>query len=342
MGLSLAYLMRGSLLAALAFAVVYSAPAQHTFFRPGQPIVFSSPESTAVASNMPSLTPKPPGALDLDDVAPTPATFDFNRLPQPTMLPFGLPPVSPLEAARLRELQDRRNNWMLLTPAEIMGAATPESILGIPERDAFGRPKNPTALERYNERQSQLVLLAQTNALQMGNSLRAWDEPDAWHGMSNSINGGLRNPEGPSGAWLNSTPDQQTLSQQNENSGWSKLFAPPTPAPLPDTAQQAEMEQFRQLLNPGLSSATPSSDGIKTSLPQTLLGSAATVSSPSRAAASFIPLTDGIGKPPELPKLPGAWNLNYTSSPPAAAWSPQLAPWLSPSPQPLAAPQRKF
>jgi len=100
------------------------------------------------------------------------------------------------------------------------------------------------------------------------------------------------------------------------------------------------------LLNPGSSPITPvttsASDGLKTSLPQSMLGSSLGQASTPRIAASYTPLSSGISKPPELPKLPAAWNVGYTSTPPAAAWSPQQAPWLSPGPQPFVAPQRKF
>ena len=37
----------------------------------------------------------------------------------------------------MQELLDRRKNWMLLTPAEIIGATTREKLLGIQERDAM-------------------------------------------------------------------------------------------------------------------------------------------------------------------------------------------------------------
>jgi hypothetical protein len=106
------------------------------------------------------------------------------------------------------------------------------------------------------------------------------------------------------------------------------------------------MDRFRQLLNPGspatAPTATPALGGLKTSLPQTLLGSGLAQPQAARIGASFAPLNSGIGKPADLPKLSGAWGLSYTSTPPAAAWAPQPAPWLSPAPQPFVVPQRKF
>ena len=96
----------------------------------------------------------------------------------------------------MQDLSDRRKNWILLTPAEILGATTPEKILGIQEHDAAGQPKNSTAMERYTERQNQM-LLANTNAFQNGDSSPAWDFSRNRRNLSdifNPINGGLENP----------------------------------------------------------------------------------------------------------------------------------------------------
>lgn len=347
MGFSFPYWQRGLPLAAVVWLTALAAPAQHSLFRPGQPIVFSSPEDGTTASNLPSLSPRPPGALDFKDEVQAPNTFNFGSLPDTMPLPPGPPLVMPGEAARQQNLLDRRNNWMLLTPAEILGTTTPEAVMGIPERDAFGRPKNATAMERYTERQNQLLLTARTNDFQTGDSSSAWDVSGYQYGMSNSISGRRAGPGGMGNPLFDATSDDPTSARSDGSGGWTKLFgSPAAAAPGPDTAQLAEMERFRQLLNPGSSSltpsATPAADGIRTSLPKTLLGSALDQPAPARIGATFTPLTSGIGKPAALPKLPGAWNLNYTSAPPAAAWAPQPAPWLSPDPQPLAPPQRKF
>lgn len=350
MGFSLAFLKRGLPLAAIAGGVVFSAQAQRSAHRGAQPILFSSPVSDDVVSNTSSLLPRLPESLDLSEVAEAPAQFNFNRWSQTAPLPSVAPFLSPAEAARERDLLDRRRNWALLTPAEILGVVTPEKILGISERDAFGQPKNLTALERYTERQNQLLGSARTNALQIGNATPAWLFSDDRRGGSNSIYGGWRNPESMVNPLFNPAPNNPAPAPQNENRGWSKLFeSTPAPTPLvrgPNPSRTEDMERFSQLLNPGppsaASGATPALGGLKTSLPQTLLNAGLAQSQPGRAGGSFAPLNSGIGKPAELPKLPGAWGLSYTSPPPAAPWAPQPAPWLSPTPQPFAAPQRKF
>ena len=290
---------------------------------------------------MPSLSPKPPESLDFGNTLQAPPSFNFSGPPVDTPLPVGVPVVSPAEALRMQDLLDRRKNWMLLTPAEILGATTPEKILGIQEHDAAGRPKNLTALERYTERQNQTPPV-NTNT----NAFPTWNFSDKQPDTSNSIPGGLGSPDNMAGPLLNPAPDNQTFAGQNENNNWSKLFGSPSPSPVVILAQQTDMERFRQLLQPGSSStaaaATPSLSGIKISLPQTALSSGLGQSALTPVGASFTPLNSGIGKPAEMPKLPSIWSLSLTSPPSAAAWAPQPPPWLSPTPQPFAFPQRKF
>jgi hypothetical protein len=340
MGFSLAYLKYVLPLAA-ALVAVFSVQAQHAAFRPGQSILFSSPESDTVFSNMPSLSPKPPESLDFGKTLQAPPPLNFSEPPVDTPLPVGVPVVSPAEALRMQELLDRRKNWMLLTPAEILGATTPEKIMGIQERDAAGRPKNLTALERYTARRDQTPPVnPNTNAFSTWNF--PYKQPDAL----NSIPGGLGSPNNMAGSLFNPVPDNQIFAGQNGNNNWSKLFGSPSPSPVVTVAQQTDMERFRQLLKPGSSStaaaATPLLSGIKNSLPQTALSSGLGQSALTPVGASFTPLNTGIGKPAEMPKLPSIWSLSLTSPPSAAAWAPQPPPWLSPTPQSFAFPQRKF
>jgi hypothetical protein len=341
MGFSFAYLKHVLPLAAAVLGAVFSAQAQGAALRLGQSILFSSPESDTVFSNMPSLSPKPPESLDFGNTLQAPSSFSFSGPSVGTPLPVGAPVVSPAEALRLQDLLDKRKNWMLMTPAEILGATTPEKILGIQEHDAAGRPRNSTVLERYAERQKQTPPV-NTNT----NAFPTWNFSDKQPDTLNSIPGGLGSQDNMASSLLNPAPDNQTLAGQNGNNNWSKLFGSPSPSPVVTLAQQTNMERFRQLLKPGSSStaaaATPLLSGIKISLPQTALSSGLGQSALTPVGASFTPLNNGIGKPAEMPKLPSIWSLSLTSPPSAAAWAPQPPPWLSPTPQPFAIPQRKF
>ena len=352
MDFSFAYLKRVLPLAAAVLVAVFSAQAQRSGLGPGQSILFSSPESDTVFSNMPSLSPKPPESLDFGGTLRAPQPFSFSGPPVDMPLLPGVPVVSPAEALQMQDLLDKRKNWMLLTPAEILGATTPEKILGIQEHDAAGRPKNLTALERYTERQNQTPQV-NTNT----DAFPTWNFSDKQPNTSNSIPGGLGSPDNMASSLLNPAPNNQIFAGKNGNNSWSKLFGSPSRSPVVTMQQQTNMDLFRQLLKPGSSAtATPTtpssstaapttsslSDIIKISLPQTALSSGFGQSVLTPVGASFTPLNSGIGKPAEMPKLPSIWSLSLTSPPSAAAWAPQQPPWLSLTPQPFTIPQRKF
>ena len=342
-----AHLKRPPVLAAVAFVAVFSIPVHYVPLQAGKPIWFSSPRNDTVSSNVPTLLPKSLESLDFKNGSQIPLPFDLDGPPVVAPPPPVGPTISPAEQAQLQDLSDRRNNWVLLTPAEILGVTTPEKILGIHEYDAAGQQKNPSALERYTDRQNQMQS-ANTNAFQNADSSPAWnfsqnrrDQSDA----NNSINGGLVNPAPGANPLLNSGPDDRTLAGQSQNGDRSKLFDSPAPLPIPNPAQQTSLERFRQLLG----SSPPSAPAAIPSLNDkmfSLLGMSPDVKqgkpSLNPIGASFAPLNSGIGRPADLPTLPGILGLSYTSSPPVAAWSPQPPPWMSPDSQLFAVPQRKF
>jgi hypothetical protein len=340
MGYHLACSVRALLLAIVVSAGVFSASAQRQKPLSFQPILFSSPGSQSVQTNLPPLAPKLMESPNLENVAPAPTPFDLDGPPIDLPAAAKSPVISRADAVRLRNLVDRQKNWMLLTPAEIFGVDTPEKILGIQERDAAGRPKNPTALERYTERRNQ-ALPAYTNSTMPP----VWGSSNRLPDLPGGLPRGWAGPDKPAAAPLDFNPDNQATAGQNENNNWSRLFGTPNPAPAATPVPSADMSRFRQLLKTGSSAqpaATPTLSGAKASLPQTALSSGLGQSALTPIGASFTPLNNGIGRPPDLPKLPNIWSLSLTSAPAAAVWAPQPPPWLSPTPQPFAAPQRKF
>ncbi len=335
-----AHLKRPVVLAAVVCVGVFSAQVQYVPLQAGQRIRFSSPKNDTVSSNVPAISPRSLESLDFENTAQIPLPFDLNGPPADAPPMPDTLTIPPADQAQLLDLSDRRKNWILMTPAEILGATTPEKILGIQEHDAAGQPKNSTALERYTERQNQM-LLVNTNAFQNGDSSPAWDFSRNRRNLSdifNPINGGLENPA------FNSGPDNQTLAGQNQNGDQSKLFDSRAPLPAPNAAQQLTLERFRQLLGSSSSpapAATPSSNDKMFFLPEMSPDVKRGQPSQNPMGASSTPLNSDVGKPASLPTLPSAW-LSYTSSRPAAAWAPQQPPWTSPDPQSFAAPQRKF
>ena len=238
---------------------------------------------------------------------------------------------------------------MLLTPAEILGAATPEKMMGITERDAFGQPRNLTAMERYTERQNQMQLsLAKTNALQAGDSSSAWNYSSDSFGVSNSFRGEWRNPEAMASPLFQFHPGPADTGPAKRKQRLVKIVQPTgnDAGPQPVAARGQGHGAVPTVAQSGFIVRHPHGNVFSGRLKDLPAENAAGFQSgpalPKPVGASFTPLSSGISKPPDLPKLPTAWSLSYTSTPPAAAWAPQQAPWLTPGPQPFVAPQRKF
>src|SRR5450432_2914963 len=145
----------------------------------GQSIIFSSPRIEEAQPATPSLAPdnSQPGILPGTLQAPV-MFFNLNPPNDRLSLPTA-PGLSP-QQQRMQKLLADRKNWTLMTPEEILGGTTTEKMLQPPERDALGREKNPTQLDRFLERESQLRNGA-TNDWQNDRANSSWNfsrDPD--------------------------------------------------------------------------------------------------------------------------------------------------------------------
>jgi hypothetical protein len=311
-------------------AAVSSAQAQE-----GQSISFSSPANSDVSSDASSLSAKKPDLTDLPDALRAPSSFNSEAMSVPMPQSFA-PAISPAQDERLKTMLDDRNNWALMTPEEILGVETPETILKIQERDADGQGKNLAAVDRYYQRQGQAQTAGVKGYDQKTSDQNRQPDAEAFNPVSSQL--------GNSGRILNQpsviAPDDGTLGGQNDDSSWSKLFGSSQPVPAPNPAQPAAVDRFRQLLEPSPSSATvttPSSGNASpySSRPNDVFGQPAA----NAASVSYTPLSSGIGTASGL-TAPGAQNNLKPAAPPA--WAPKPAPWLSKTPQPFVVPQQKF
>lgn len=329
--------------AVMAWAMLLPAHAQQS----GQSIIFSSPQNDEASANAPALTP-PAGALPNFPSAPSGLPgMNFNppsgaeEFPRPQM-------ISPSERWRLQQLQQDKKNWMLLTPAEILGVNTPEKILGVTERDASGQEKRLTPLERYWNRQNEAHTPV-TNAFQMGGSLGRWDLPG--QAEANGANPPVLRGLDTKSIWdklMNSAPDAAAAeaARQNQNgaSVWQKLLGdtPPEPMKAPSPAKLAAAARFQQLLGATAPSAAPPAT-------RATYSSRSITSDPifgeqkiNPAGASYTPLSSGIGVPMGVAPLPGIVTAPLPAAIATPAWAPQLPPWQSGKSDMFAVPQRKF
>jgi len=336
------------LLAFAALALVPSVEAQGLATNGWKPIIFSSPDNAEISSNLTSLTTQPATPANFksvfQDAAPVPAFNNFSPGPAPARR----------EGRRIQKTPNERQDWVFMTPEEIMGI-TPEKMFNRSQTDADSqRKENLTPMERYLERQNQT---ARTNSDFF--SPKDSSSPLGFWGNGNiQTNGGSPNPTGSSlgdlrstilNQSLNDAPNNNSFANPKGDSIWSKLLGSPaiTPALGPNAAQQqAEMDQFQQLLNPGsapITATTISPVGTVFPQPQTILsGSDSTQPLANPVGASFTPLSSGIGEPTSLTPLPGITRQASLQPAITPTWTPQPAPWMSQTPQPFAVPQRKF
>jgi hypothetical protein len=337
-------------LSALAMLMaVSSVDAQSTTTNAWKSIIFSSPGGGGITSNLTSLStqPVPPASLQglFQDTSPVPSFNDFAPAPMPDM------------GRRPQKSANNRQDWVFMTPAEIMGVA-PEQLSRTQKRGANGQPDNLSPMERYLERQSPSARSKNNSPDNPFRSRNYWGADDGQTNgdntdTSDTVENGLADLQSATAPGQSSSgaPDNNLLGAPNVDSPWSKVPGASALQGVSDSAQQKmdlEQAQFQQLLSPGTVSVT-----TPTSLPDrttslnaqaTVMDSDSTEPLANPIGASFAPLSSGIARPIGLTPLPGitARPASPLLAPTTPAWVPQPAPWNSQMPQPFAIPQRKF
>jgi hypothetical protein len=161
-------------------------------------------------------------------------------------------PVVQYNSASVKEALDRRKNWTLLTPEQILGIQTPEQILGVPDKNDN---KHLSLEEKFLLRESRANAMSATNG-RGGNAalLRELTDNNPFKLNKDEENNAF-SPESqkmePGRKFFN-----QLLNQENSgnpmdkgNSTWASSFAQRS-QPRESPEQQAEMERFRALMEP--------------------------------------------------------------------------------------------
>ncbi len=311
----------------------------------GQAIQFSSPGGTDDAAESPSLTSK---AVPLADFSGAPQSSSvFNFRPPATAEALPRPQIFP-PSQRARDLADQKKNWVLMTPAEILGVKTPEQMMGVPERDAAGQEKRLTPLERYWERQN-APRAAGTNGFQPDGGLGRISFMDdqnspATAGAMNAPTARTMDSKSIWNKLLNNNPDVDA-GGQNEGGVWQKLLGaslPSPPATAPTPARLAEQERFRQLLGGASPAATAAPARAFFSSPDFSADPILGELKVNPAGASYAPLSSGIGVPKGVLSLPGITTPSRASAAATPSLMPQNPPWVMSGPELFTPPQRKF
>lgn len=302
----------------------------------GQAILFSSPSDGNAATNVPSLTPQPPvfsGMVDTAPVQPMSLPSIADTMPPGPAIP------SPQELSQMQQQLDEKENWALLTPAEILGVPTPEKILGLPEVDANGYPLGGTAAERFIQREQNAATNGMTNPGQ-------WDLPT---GETNSAAAtvavfGSINPTANSffSELLGNTQNQPAHAQdQDPVDRFFSFGSPPPAAPQPTAEQIADDEAFQKLISPRSTPPTTAGwSGENASASQPIPGQTFATPLENSIGATFAPLNTVLQEPAGVRPLPGLVEPIKPVTMPE--WQPQQPPWMSSTPQPGQIPQRNF
>jgi hypothetical protein len=296
-----------------------------------QPILFSSPDGDDSATNAPSLTPIPPSLPDAAEAIQAPS-FNLNAPPgSPSMAAARMP--SPQQVSQMEQQQDQKDNWVFLTPQEMLGVPTAKQIMGLSDDD------HDTALQRYLKRQENPATNAAVSSFldTSPSETNATEVSVAVFGSPNSAESSFYSKVLGS-AVPNQTPHQNT-------GGWSFNFGSGSSAPVdskPSPEQVAQNEAFQKMLE---------AHGPSPSLPPWLsgntIGAQPKLVSPAMqpaqdsmiatpqfnpVGASFAPLSANLRLPEGFKPLPAIGQ--PVLQPRKPEWTPQLPPWMSKVPQP--------
>ena len=121
----------------------------------GRSIEFSVPKSDEVTTNLHQLTSKKDGLKQLEEDLYQPLqNFGSESSLDGVAAPPPRAPAAPvIQSKRVKELLERRKNWIFMSPEDMLATPTVEDILKTPRFGSDGQEKKDLpALERYYDR----------------------------------------------------------------------------------------------------------------------------------------------------------------------------------------------
>ncbi len=316
------------LVAGLLGAAAFSTPAQQT-------IVFSKPADVSADKANAFLPGSTHHAGDYN--APHPLFNDYTPdfpLPSPVM-------QNNNDNAAAREAQDRRKNWTLLTPEQVLGIQTPEQILGVPDKN---REKKLSLAEQFLLRENHESVRSATNGRPFNAALLGEfsdRNPFANKDQNDELDPSRRAPvqSEPGARFFNKlleSPDSAGDAEQKNSSPWNSVFAQPS-QPKQTPEQLADLERFRALMEPPAPPTPAANANVPTRFSTTRVPEPNPFMQPvpvvNPAGRGVEPLENVFSRPMGIKPLPP-----ISTPPPAptqkkAEWEAQLPPWMQNTPQ---------
>jgi hypothetical protein len=311
------------MVAALA-TLALGAPAQQT-------IIFSKPADLPANPASASLPDGEGRAGDYN--APHPLFKDYTP-----DFPLPKPLFQNNHNASVQEALDKRKNWTLLTPEQILGIQTPEQILGGPGKN---RDKKLSLEEQFLLRERRASARSATNG-RAGNPalLRALTDGNPFEAKNKNDE---NNPFGrepqkmePGTRYFNQLLNAQDSAgngpEEKPSSPWNNPFTQPS-RPKETPEQLADRERFRALMEP----TTPPDkvevptrfSAVKASVPDPFLQPVPVVNPAGRAVP---PLENIFSRPAGIKPLPGVSTPPPTPVAAKPNWQSQLPPWMRDGP----------
>lgn len=244
-----------------------------------------------------------------------------------------------------REAANRRKNWTLLTPEEIMGVKTPEQILGL-DKDKY--QAKLTLEQEFLQRQRKP---AGTNGLNNPAYSRNNNNPfSRYHDEQNPFSQNKNEADYRMNETRAASPSRYLDSlnrnaapgssgfQRDEESPWASGFARPSvPKPSPEelAKRNANMERFRALMEPAPQPAQAANPGRYSASPATAEVDPYLQPQPkvNPVGHSIQALEDTSARPTGITPLPPVTGSVQTPVQTRPAWQAQPPPWLSDKPQ---------
>lgn len=308
-----------------AAAMALGAPAQST-------IIFSKP-SDLPANKANSFLPGSDHRVNAGDYnAPHQLFNDFS--PE---LPMPKPVQMDNNSASVKDALDKRKNWTLLTPEQILGIQTPEEILGVPDKNT---DKKLSLEEQFLLRESRASAFAATNG--RAGTVALWHEsadvnPFELKNKNDENNPFHRGPQKmePGTKFFNqllNAQDSGSGPEEKPNSPWNSAFAQPN-QPKQTPEQVAAMESFRAMLEPPSPPVTPPvptrfSVAVQPK-PDPFLQPVPVV---NPAGHAIEPLENIFTRPAGIKPLPGLSTPPPTPVTPKSGTLTQLPPWMRDGP----------
>ena len=320
-----------SMAGVLFVLVAISAPAQET-------IVFSKPADVSAdkANSFINLASR---AANAGNFSAPKKTF---TVPEPD-LPLPPPVYYRSQDPSVTEALNKRNNWRLLTPEQIMGVQTVEEIMGLADR---GNEPKRSLEEQFLLRQSQGYRGGATNARsgaltrESNNPFEQSREDQLPFGQKNTLQVDDLMPK--NSPWATGQtrprPDGSQPGEMGDvpaNNIWKSAFAQPAqPVQFGQSQEEiARMERFRALMDPPapVAPVKTHANPVPVAAPAFFEASQPAVNPAGRSAVA---VQANIAKPTGIKPLPAATGSALTPQTKKPEWQAQPPPWMTDKPQP--------